>query len=202
MPSWARHAIVARRGAMVTGLTSRACDRSGARTGRGSRARGAVRAQHVYDAAHRAAGSLRRRLLQLGCHLCCTTSGHGCDRLPVPGARAVFYLADQHPLLHVLGKKGAPSTGHHSWRLGPDDPAATTPPPPIPATTPSSERTSVQLEPCAVRHSLRPDRSRPAIDLLHEHETVPWYMFSEDDRRRRRHVPLPDGYPRIPSPSR
>jgi len=110
-----------------------------------------------------------------------------------------FYITEPHPSALPLEQEDGRLYWRYPWRSTPDDPVGYDAP-----TTYTGDDTVFKNaraynwnHPLSdilcglIEHGLR-------IDFLHEHETVPWYMFPKMTALGDGMYRLPDGYPRVP----
>ena len=110
-----------------------------------------------------------------------------------------LYLAEAHPCAMTLEQEGERLYCRHPWRSAAEEPIIEDT-----ATTYTGDETVLahtrsygwnhafsDILCGLIDHGL-------SIDFLHEHETVPWYMFPKMTAAGDRMYRLPDGYPRIP----
>jgi SAM-dependent methyltransferase len=110
-----------------------------------------------------------------------------------------LYLADGHPFAMMLEQEGQLLVCRYPWRSAPDEPM------PFEAATTytGDDTTFTQTKSYSWNHAFTDiiggliDNGL-RIDFLHEHETVPWFIFPKMEAAGDRMYRLPDGYPRIP----
>jgi SAM-dependent methyltransferase len=110
-----------------------------------------------------------------------------------------FYIAEPHPSAAPLKQEGGRLYWHYPWRSTPDDPVGYD----APTTYTGDDTVFANARAYNWNHALSDilcgliDHGL-RIDFLHEHETVPWYMFPKMRAVGNGMYRLPDGYPRVP----